>query len=280
MKRRQWLAAATLAGTALARATTDGVRGARRLGVALGSGAAHGMAHVGVVRAFERYGLKPDVIAGTSVGAIVGALWAGGADAETIEQRARGFDWNEATRFAWPLRGLLRNDGLQQMIDEALARRPIEQLPIPFAALATDVANGAPVVLRRGPTGVAVAASSAIPVIFEPVPLNGRSLVDGSLCQPVPIDAARELGADLVLAVDVAYRPSDAPVRGLIDMPFQMMHIMINALITEQIARADLRIQLDLHRLMLDTSDPAPLIRAGEEAVERIWPELQRLLRA
>jgi NTE family protein len=166
------------------------------------------------------------------------------------------------------------------MIDEALARRPIEQLPIPFAALATDVANGAPVELRRGPTGVAVAASSAIPVIFEPVPLNGRSLVDGSLCQPVPIDVTRELGADLMLAVDVAYRPSDVPARGLIDMPFQMMHIMINALITEQIARADLRIQLDLHRLMLDISDPAPLIRAGEEAVERIWPELQRLLRA
>lgn len=147
-----------------------------------------------------------------------------------------------------------------------------------FGALASDAASGESVLLDRGPTGRAVAASSAVPVWFEPIRIDGRDLFDGSLTAPVPVDAARTLGADFVLAVDVAYRPHEEQPAGLADLAFQSLHILGNALAREQTRRADLTLRLDLHHLMQDRLEPDALIDAGERALLDLVPQLRRLL--
>jgi NTE family protein len=281
--RRRWLAAGAAAAAlpdarAAATAPGGGAARMRRLGIALGSGSIHGLAHVGVVRACEALGAKPHAIAGTSAGAVIGAMWAAGLNAIQIEREARAITWGRATDWVLPWQGLMNNAGLQQAVARAVAQRPIESWPTKFAAVATQAADGSPVVITRGPIGPAVGASSAIPVMFEPVAVGGRELVDGSLVSPVPVDAARALGAEVVLAVDVAYRPHEAPARGITGLAFQTLHIMINALAAEQMRRADVTIRLDLHHLMMNSSDPAPLIDAGEAAMRNAWPQLSALL--
>ncbi len=252
----------------------------RRIGLALGSGSIHGLAHVGVLRELERRGLRPAVVAGTSAGALVGVLHAAGLDLDAIESIARSLDWQRSGRLVWPSRGLMRNGPLQRRIDAAVGARRLEALPTPFGAVATDIVTGERVLLRTGACGLAVGASSSIPVLFAPVRVGRRDLVDGSLTEPVPADAAREMGADFVIAVDVAYRPGDAAPRGITDMAFQMMHVMVNALIAEQIRRADFALRLDLHRLMLGSWNADTLIEEGERVMREAWPELERALGA
>jgi NTE family protein len=173
---------------------------------------------------------------------------------------------------------LKRTDPLREAIDAAVGARPIESLPVRFAAVASDAASGETVLLDRGAAGAAVAASSAVPVWFEPVPIDGRDLLDGSLTAPVPVDAARALGADVVVAVDVAYRPHEAPALWLADLGFQAIHILTNALAREQTRRADFTLRLDLHRLMSQRMDPRALIDAGERALIEIAPAVRRAL--
>jgi NTE family protein len=248
---------------------------ARRLALALGSGALHGHAHIGVMRAFEARGVRPDLIVGTSVGAIVGALWAAGLDAAAVERASERFGLTDAAQLTWPRRELLRNDGLQDLLREWLPTRTIEAWPIPFAAVATDLDRGERVILDRGDAPSAVAASACMPVLFEPVERDGRRLVDGALVEPVPVRAARALGSVRVVAVDVAFRPHDEPVRHVVDAGFQIVHILTNALIAEQVVDADVRIRLELHRLMRDRGDYAGvLLQAGERAALQAWPRI------
>lgn len=239
-----------------------------RFAVALGSGSMHGVAHIGVLRGCEKLGLKPDLIVGTSSGAAIGALWAAGLDSGAIAKLARGVDFGEVSSLSLrPWRGLARNAALAELIDRAVGGRRIEQLPTRFMAVATDLATGAPIVLAEGPTGEAVAASCAIPVLYVPVRVGGRELVDGSLSAPVPVDAARQQGAAFVLGVDVAYRPSDEPARHLLEAAFQTLHIFVNALAAEQTRRADLVLRLSLHHLFDEAGLFDALIDAGEAAL-------------
>jgi len=249
-----------------------------RLAVALGSGSRHGLVHVGVIRALQARGLRPDLVTGTSAGAIAGALWALGLDAGQIREATRPLGWLSGLQPALPGRGLLRSDAVRALVERHTGGRPIEQWPLRFAAVATDLLTGRKVVLERGPGGAAVAASSSIPALYEPVTVDGRELVDGGLVEPVPVRTARELGAHTVIAVDIAYRPWEAPVRTPVDAAFQAIHIAINALIAEQLAAADVVIRLDVHRHFLEHDDPSDaLIEAGERAVAAAWPRIAAL---
>lgn len=251
---------------------------AARVAVCFGSGSLHGHAHVGAIRAFDALGLQPDVIAGTSVGAIAGALWAAGLSADEIEAIANDDSWREAGGWHLPRLGLWKLNGLRDLVDRSVGGRAIEQLPIRFAAVATDIDRGNAVVLDRGPVGQAVAASSSVPIRYEPVTIDGHRLVDGALSAPIPVDAARRLGADFVIAIDVAYRPYEEAIDGLTDVAFQMMHILVNRLIDEQIRRADFPIRLDVHAVMRDNGGIPALVRAGETAVRKAWPKIQSAL--
>lgn len=249
-------------------------RPGRRLGIALGSGGMHGSTHIGVIGAFQRLGVRPAVIAGCSAGAIAGALWAAGKGADEIATLAMDTSWREYDRLRLPRFGLGDLTRLESLIAKSTNAARIEELETPFAAVATDLTTGEARVLRSGPLARAVAASASVPIRFEPVMVDGRYLVDGALTAPLPVDAARALGADVVVSVDVAFRPYEDAVTGLTGVAFQMFHIMVNQLIAEQARRADHAIRLDVHALMKHSDDPRVLIEHGERAVLDQWPVL------
>ena len=179
-----------------------GLRG--RVGIALGSGAARGFAHIGVMRALREVGIRPEVVCGTSMGAIVGAAVA--ADhLDPFEAWARGLEWRQlAGYFDVTLRGgLIKARKLFEFIDQALPQQRIEELPRPFAAVGTDLANGQEVWMREGPLTEALRATVALPGLITPARWQGRWLVDGGLVNPVPVSLCRALGADSVIAVDL-----------------------------------------------------------------------------
>ena len=192
--RREILKAGLLSSVALAargeqpvkRSSAPGAGRRAKLALALGSGSLHGHALVGVMRAFEAAGVRPDLIVGTSVGAIVGALWASGLDSEAIGRAAARITlWHNA-RLAWPKRGLFSNRGLQETIRELTGGRPIESWPMRFAAVASDQATGERIVIDRGDAGMAVAASASMPVLCEPVAWNDRIFYKGCMLSGMP----------------------------------------------------------------------------------------------
>ncbi len=250
----------------------------RRVGIAFGGGSMHGIAHVGVLKAFAEKGVKFQFITGTSAGAIIGVLAAAQLPISEIELFARRLEWPSMLSLSWSGKGLMQNAKLRILIDTTLGDRQLEQLPISFGAIATDVASGERVIIRNGPAGAAVSASCSIPVIFEPIKIDGRDLVDGGLTEPVPVVAVREMGADIVIGVDVAYRSSEDQFQGLTGFAFQTMHIMANALINEQIRRADIAIRMNLHQMIGKDNSHDQLIAAGYAATMRVWPKIAAML--
>ena len=176
----------------------------RKVGLALGSGAARGWAHIGVIHALAEEGIHPDVVAGSSIGAVVGAAYASDRT-DRFEDWVRGLDWQSiAGYFDFALRGgLIKARKVFDALEREFAGGIIEDLPRPYAAVATDLATGNEVWLREGSLYDAVRASVALPGMVTPASLNGRWLVDGGLVNPVPVSVCRALGADLVIAVDL-----------------------------------------------------------------------------
>ena len=248
-----------------------------RIGLALGSGSIHGLAHIGVIEALEARGVKVQVVAGTSVGALVGSLWASGMSGRDIESLAKTIDFEHLGEFVPSWQGLLSNEDLRKRMAFELGARPIQTWPRRFGAVAANLDNGARRVLDSGDGALAVQASTAMPVYFAPVRVEGERLGDGALVEPVPVRTARELGADYVIAVDVAYRPYEARASGLLGNGFQAMHILVNALAQTEMHTADFPIRIDGHHVMTECGDQA-LIAAGRDAVARQWPALRKSL--
>ena len=185
--------------------TGDNRGGRRKIGLALGSGSARGLAHVGVIRAIEDAGLEVDFIAGTSMGALIGAIHAAGK-LDELEASFRVFDWKRTASFfdvVLPKSGLLDGAKVSELVRAHIHHETIEMLLKPFAAVATDIVSGEEVVIRSGDVIEAVRASISVPGIFTPVRSNGHILVDGGLTNPVPVSVARAMGADIVIAVDL-----------------------------------------------------------------------------
>ena len=177
-----------------------------RLGLALGSGSARGWAHIGVIRALEERGIKPDIVCGTSIGALVGGAYAAG-ELDRLEKWVTGIAWTTVLRLmdlTWR-GGLIRGTRLFTLFGTMLANREIDELPIPFGAIATELQSGRELWLRHGKLLEAVRASCAMPGLLTPVVRDGAVLVDGGLVNPVPVSMCRALGADLVVAVDLSW---------------------------------------------------------------------------
>jgi NTE family protein len=272
MRRRAFVtvaAASPSALTATARAASSPA-----IGFALGSGALHGWAHIGIVRACARIGLQPFAIAGSNVGAAIGALWAAGLPVDEIVRIAGRFQWHTSGAVSLLVGARRRNDALREEIERGVGARSIAELPVRFAAVASDANSGESVVLDSGSVGLAVEASCAAPAVNEPVPVGRHRLLDGSLTAPVPVRAARALGAQRIVAVDVAYRPHEAAPSSSSDYAFQAVHILTNTLAREQTAGAEHLIKLDLHHLMHKRLDVDALIDAGDGALMKLAPQL------
>ncbi|WP_341776760.1 patatin-like phospholipase family protein, partial [Stenotrophomonas maltophilia] len=179
-----------------------------KIGIALGGGAAKGFAHIGVIKMLEANGFEPAVVSGTSAGSVVGALYASGMDAFQMQSKAVALDEASIRDVRLFSGGLVQGQKLQDYVNEQVANRPAERLKKPFAAVATQLETGERAIFVRGNVGQAVRASSSIPGVFEPVKIGGRNYIDGGVVSPVPVDAARQLGADFVIAVDISSKAS------------------------------------------------------------------------
>ena len=248
----------------------------------LSGGSIRSFAHLGVLRVLEREGLRPDLVVGTSAGAIVGALYASGRNVADIEALAARIDWPTLididpvkTVFGGAHLGWARGDRLEAFLTRAISV-PLQGLPLPFAAVATDLNTGDVVVLNHGDTARALRASSAVPGLYEPVRSGARLLGDGQVVSPLPVSVARLLGARVVVAVDVVYPPRDASLTNPVSVLFQAVTISTwRHLMTER-ANADLLVRPFIPQAVsLALSDRAWLVEAGERAAEAMLPELR-----
>lgn len=214
-----------------------------KIGLALGGGAARGFAHVGVIKALESQGIKVDIVTGTSAGSMVGALYAAGHGSYALQKIALRID--EATVSDWglPNRGVIKGEQLQNFINQSVQNRPIEKLKKILGVVATNLKTGEQVVFRQGNTGMAVRASSSVPGVFQPVRISGKEYVDGGLTSPVPVNAAKGLGADIVIAVDISSKPKHGKVKDSIDVLLQTFSIMGQSIGNFELARADVVIR-------------------------------------
>ncbi|MDO2946907.1 patatin-like phospholipase family protein [Aeromonas simiae] len=277
-----------------------------RLGLALGSGAARGWAHIGIIRGLERMGITPDLVAGCSIGSFVGAAYAAG-ELDKLEEWVRGFTRLQVVGLLDPAfsGGLFRGDKVFGIAASQLAQSQLEDLPIPFACIATELDTGREIWLKRGALRQAVRASCGMPGLLTPTQLDGRWLVDGAVVNPVPISLARAMGAEVVIAVNLnadTHQPwADEPDGGRSLNPliqwfnrgeqvptpgmWSVMSGSIN-IMQERITRARMagdppEIQLT-PRLgafsILDFHRAADAIEEGEACIERQRPQLEEEL--
>ena len=250
-----------------------------KIGLALGGGAARGFAHIGVIKMLESHGIVPDYVVGTSAGAVVGSLYAGGYDAFAMQKIAVQLD--EKIFADWTLggRGLLKGEARQDFINQHLNKRPLEKLNKPFATVATDLNSGERVVFRTGDTGMAVRASAAVPGVFQPTQFRGRSFVDGGLTSPVPVQAAREMGADIVVAVDISDRPEGQPVDSLAAILWQTTTIMGGIIGANELKGADIVIRPKLRYVKSwDFTARHDAMLEGEKAALAALPNIKQKL--
>jgi NTE family protein len=218
---------------------TSTTAGPIRIGLALGGGAVRGAAHIGVLDVLEDAGLAPTVLAGTSAGALVGALYAGGVSPTDISSLARTLRWTRLVHPAMSRRSLLDTTRLAGFVHDTLGGVTFDALRRTFAAVACDLTTGARVVLRDGAVSDAVMASAAIPGVFAPVERAGLLLVDGGLVDLVPAALTRELGADIVVAVDVSGPLPRRPPKTILQIMVAATHLQTG--VAEQLAHdADL----------------------------------------
>ncbi|WP_119156847.1 patatin-like phospholipase family protein [Caldimonas tepidiphila] len=252
-----------------------------RIGLALGGGAARGFAHIGVIQVLEENGIRPDLVVGTSAGSLVAALYASGKTPTELAGLADTMDETAITDWSFPMRGVIRGEALARYVSQQTGGKPIEQMRLPLGIVATDLASGQGVLFQRGDTGSAVRASSAVPAVFQPVRVGGREYVDGGLVAPVPVRYARQMGADLVIAVDISSAPDGNAVGDAMRMLLQTFAIMGNSINQFELREADVVIRPKLAGVSgADFSARKRSIQAGREAAQQALAELRTRLAA
>jgi len=256
-----------------------------KIGLALGGGAARGFAHIGVIKALEAQGITVDVVAGTSAGSLVGALYAAGNDGFALQKLALAMDEAAISDWSVPLfskvSGVLKGEGVQNYVNKAVHNVPIEKFKIPFGAVATDLRTGQPILFQRGNAGTAVRASSAVPGVFQSVRIGDHTYVDGGLVSPVPVRFARQMGADFVIAVNISANPeAQAASSSSIDVLLQTFAIMGQTINQYELKNADIVLQPGLGAMKgSDFASRNVAILAGEQAATAAMPEIKRKLK-
>lgn len=250
-----------------------------RVGLALGGGAAKGFAHIGVIKMLEANGFKPEVVSGTSAGSVVGALYASGMTVFEMQEQAVALDEARIRDVTLFNGGLVRGQKLQDYVNDMVKARPFEKLRLPFAAVSTRLETGERTVFVRGNVGQAVRASCSIPGVFEPVKIGDFYYVDGGVVSPVPVDAARQLGADFVIAVDISTRVTGKTPESLLGVVNQSISIMGQKLGEQEISRADVVIRPRVNDIgPADFEQRGRAILEGEKAALAAIPQIRAKL--
>ena len=253
------------------------------IGLALGGGAARGFAHVGVIQVLEEAGVRPQVVAGTSAGSLVAALYASGKSTQELRRVAETMEEAEITDWMVPIlnRGALRGEALAKYVNTQVGGRPIEQMKIPLGIVATDLRSGEAITFRRGNTGSAVRASSAVPAVFQPVRIGEREYVDGGLVSPVPVRQAREMGANFVIAVDISSDPEGNPAGDTFQILMQTFAIMGKSINVLALREAEFVVRPSLSGVKsADFGARRRSIEAGRSAMLAMLPQLKARIAA
>lgn len=251
-----------------------------KIGLALGGGAARGFAHIGVIKVLEAQGITPDIVVGTSAGAVVGALYAAGHSGFELQKLAHKLDESKISDWSVPDRGVLKGEALQKFVNDAVAQRPIEAMKKPLAVVATDLNSGESILFRTGNTGMAVRASATVPGVFRPVSINGREYVDGGLSSLIPARYTRQMGADVVIAIDISARPGNQPVRGTLDILLQTFTIMGQNIARYELKEADVVIRPQVGNVgSTDFMARHDAILEGEKAAQAALPLIREAIR-
>jgi NTE family protein len=277
----QWLTLPTAGMPSLLFAQTPGltIRTIPGLALALGGGAARGFTHIGVIEVLEGLGVRPEWVVGTSAGSLVGALYASGMSLADLKKQALALDESDLGDWTMTGRGPLKGEAIERMVNRLIANKPMESFPIKFAAVATDLFNGKPIYFTRGNAGQAVRASSSVPGVFEPVSIRGRDYVDGGLVSPIPVSAARALGAKKVIAVDISAKPKFQSTDSMPQMFLQTFAIMGQQMGATELAGADVAIVPDVGDLSAgDFSQRLRSIDEGNRAAQLHREAIKRLV--
>ena len=254
-----------------------------RIGLALGGGAARGFAHVGVIQVLEEAGIRPSLVVGTSAGSLVAAIYASGKTGAQLQQIALTME--EATFTDWTLpifnNGMLRGDALARYVNGQVGSKVIEGMPMSLGVVATDLQSGQGMLFQRGDTGTAVRASSAVPAVFLPVKISGREYVDGGLVSPVPVRYARQMGAELIIGVDISSAPEGNLASGVLQILLQTFSIMGKSINTFELKEADVVVRPALSGVgSSDFSARRRSIEAGRQAMLQMLPQLKAAIAA
>jgi len=248
-----------------------------KVAVVLGAGAAKGFAHVGVLKVLESNRIPINMIVGTSAGSFVGSLYAYGFNAFQLQKISFDIQQGELADFTIPDNGFIKGEKLEGYVNRMLRNTPMEKLRIPFYAVATDIQSGREMVFGAGNTGAAVRASCSIPGVFTPKVMGGRMYVDGGVVSPVAVDAARRLGANVVIAVDISGDGVDAPKpQGTLSTILQSIGIMNEKIAAQQLQRADVVIRPNVGGIRSsDFSKRHEGVLEGERAAQAALPAIR-----
>ena len=249
--------------------------------LALGGGASKGFAHIGVIKVLRENGIPVHIVTGTSAGAVVGGLYASGMSPDRLELEAEILNKSDVADFTLSTTGFIKGEKLQNWINAKVKNRPIEQFPIKFGAVATEFDTGRTAVFSRGNAGLAVRASASIPNVFQPALINGKQFVDGGLTAPVPVSAAKQLGANFVIAVDISAKPEkmgkDSGFFAYLD---QSMNVMSTAALNSELSKADIVIKPQVQQLgaVGGFDQKTEAFRLGESAARAALPRIRAAL--
>ncbi len=249
-----------------------------KIGLALGGGAARGFAHIGVIQVLEEAGIKPDLVVGTSAGSLVAAIYASGKTGAQLQIVAETMEEAALTDWILPFvsRGMLRGEALARYVSSQVGGKTIESFAMPLGIVATDLHSGQGVLFIRGDTATAVRASSAVPAVFQPVKIGTREYVDGGLVSPVPVRYARQMGAEVVIAVDISATPESNPALGTMDILLQTFAIMSRSINTFELREADVAVRPALAGVSsADFASKRRSIEAGRAAMLAALPQLR-----
>ncbi len=250
------------------------------VGLALGGGASKGFAHIGVIKVLQENHIPISVVTGTSAGAIVGSMYASGMGPDRMSLEAQILGKTDLVDPVISTTGFIRGQKLQNYINQKVGNRPIQAFPKKFAAVATEFGSGRMAVFNRGDAGQAVRASASIPNVFQPTTINGKRYVDGGLVAPVPVSAARRLGANVVIAVDISAKPAKLSSTGFFSYLDQSLNIMSTAALHNELKQANVVIRPQVQRLGsvggFDEKEQA--IQLGEQAARAALPQIRAAL--
>jgi len=250
-----------------------------KVAVVLGAGAAKGFAHIGVLKVLETQKVPIHMVVGTSAGSFVGSLYAYGYNAYQLQGMAMSLEKDDVADLTFPDNGFLKGEKLQQYVNKAVRGAPIEKFRIPFHAVATNIQTGEEMVFGKGNAGMAVRASCSVPGVFQPPRFGNSVYVDGGVVAPVAVEAAKRIGADVVIAVDISGGVSPTAPQGTIDTILKAIDIMHNRIAASHLSKADIVIRPNVGFISgADLSRRHEAILEGEKAALAAMPAIQQLL--